>query len=70
MLHTAKNIRNTFLAVLPTKFVLMLMLMVNLVNQLFFTGEKNAVNWFIKTIFKEYNQKIKKSILIRIYLCL
>ena len=34
ILHTLKNIRNTFLAALPTK---LLVLMIYLVNQLFFT---------------------------------
>ena len=29
--------------------------MINLVNQLFFTGEKNAINRFIETILKEYD---------------
>ena len=47
-----KNIKNTFLAVLPTK---LFGLMKNLVNQLFFTGEKNAINRFIKVILKEYD---------------
>ena len=35
ILHRLKNIRNTFLAALPTK---LLVLMIYLVNQLFFTG--------------------------------
>ena len=37
ILYTMKNIKNTFLAVLPTK---LLALMINLVNQLFFTEGK------------------------------
>ena len=37
ILHTSKNIRYTFLAVLPTK---LFVLMINFVNQLFFTGKK------------------------------
>ena len=36
-LHTQKNIKNTFLAVLLIKLFVM---MINLVNQLFFTEEK------------------------------
>ena len=52
ILRTLKNIRNTFLAVLPTK---LFVLMINLVNQLFFTGEKNAVSRLIEAILEEYN---------------
>ena len=51
ILHTLENIKSKFLAVLPIKsFVLML----NLVIQLFFTGE-NVVYRFIKGILKGYN---------------
>ena len=42
---------NTSLAVLPKK---LFVLMISLVNQLFFTG-KNAINRFIETILKEYD---------------
>ena len=52
ILRTLKNIRNTFLAVLPTK---LFVLMINLVNQLFFTGEKNAISRLIEAILEEYN---------------
>ena len=51
ILHTLENIKSKFLAVLPIKsFVLML----NLVIQLFFTGE-NVVYRFIKGILKGYD---------------
>ena len=46
-----KNMENTSLAVLPKK---LFVLMISLVNQLFFTG-KNAINRFIETILKEYD---------------
>ena len=46
-----KNIRNTFLAVLPAK---LLVLMINLVNQLFFTGKQvqsiDLLKQFLKSI--------------------
>ena len=44
MLHTLKNIRNTFLNVLLIK---LFVLIINLVNQLFFTDEEMQ---FIKAI--------------------
>ena len=54
MLYTLKNIRNTFLTVLPIK---LLALMINLVKQLFFTDEEmqfikaiNSINQFLKSI--------------------
>ena len=56
ILRTLKNIRNTFLAVLPTK---LFVLMINLVNQLFFTGEKNAISRLIEAILEEYNYSKK-----------
>ena len=44
ILYTMKNIKNTFLAVLPTK---LLALMINLVNQLFFTeGKIQSIDLF------------------------
>ena len=43
---------NIFLAALPTK---LFELMINLVNQLFFTGKKNAINRFLEPILKEMN---------------
>ena len=46
-----KNMENTSLAVLPKK---LFVLMISLVNQLFFTG-KNEINRFIETILKEYD---------------
>ena len=49
--HTLKNTRNTFLAVLPIK---VFVLMIDLVSQLFFTGEKNAISRFIEAILEEY----------------
>ena len=54
MLYTLKNIRNTFLTVLPIK---LFALMINLVKQLFFTDEEmqfikaiNSLNQFLKCI--------------------
>ena len=54
MLYTLKNIRNTFLTVLPIK---LFALMINLVKQLFFTDEEmqfikaiNSLNQFLKSI--------------------
>ena len=54
MLYTPKNIRNTFLTVLPIK---LFALMINLVKQLFFTDEEmqfikaiNSLNQFLKSI--------------------
>ena len=47
MLHTLKNVRNIFLAVLPIK----LSVLINLVNQFFFTEEKNAVYKFIEAMW-------------------
>ena len=54
MLYTLKNIRNTFLTVLPIK---LFVLMINLVKQLFFTDEEmqfikaiNSLNQFLKSI--------------------
>ena len=54
MLYTLKNIRNTFLTVLPIK---LFALMINLVKQLFFTDEEmqfikaiNSINQFLKSI--------------------
>ena len=49
MLHTLKNFRYMFLAVLLTK---LFVLMINLVDQLFFT-----INRFIETILKEYDYR-------------
>ena len=46
ILHTLKNIRNTFLTVLPTK---LFVLMINLER------EKNAFNRYIEVIFEEYD---------------
>ena len=60
--HTLKNIKHIFLAVLLKK---LFVLMINLVNQLFFTEEKNVVYRFIETILKEYNcckKVIKKHV--------
>ena len=54
--HTLKNIKHIFLAVLLKK---LFVLMINLVNQLFFTEEKNVVYRFIETILKEYNCRKK-----------
>ena len=60
ILHTLKNIRNIFYPVLLTK---LFVLMINLVKQLFFTEEKNAINRFIEAILEEYDycQKIMKK---------
>ena len=52
ILHTLKNIKNTFLAVLCTK---LFVLMINLANQLLFTEEKNAINRFIEITFEGYD---------------
>ena len=60
ILHTLKNIRNTFLTVLPTK---LFVLMINLVRG------KNAINRYIEVILEEYHyckKSSKKIILIRI----
>ena len=64
MLHTLKNIRNTFLNVLLIK---LFVLIINLVNQLFFTDEEmqfikaiNSLKQFLKsiTIAKKDNKAI------------
>ena len=52
MLHILKNIKIIFLTALLTKFFV---LIINLVNQLLFTEEKNDVNKFIEAILKEYD---------------
>ena len=52
MLPMPKNTNVIFLAVLLIKFCV---LMIDLVRQLFFTEEKNAINKFIKTILDEYD---------------
>ena len=52
MVHTLKNIKATFLAVLLIKFHV---LIINSVKKLFFTEEKNAVYRFIKAIIEEYD---------------
>ena len=52
ILHTLKNIRHTFLAVLPT---MLFVLMINLVNQFFFYRGKIAVNRFIEAILEKYD---------------
>ena len=52
ILHKLKNIRHTFLAVLPT---MLFVLMINLVNQLFFYRGKIAVNRFIEAILEKYD---------------
>ena len=60
ILHLLKNTKNTLLAVLSTK---LFVLMINLVNQLFFTGKK--CNRFIEAILKEYDyckKVIKKNV--------
>ena len=60
ILHLLKNTKNTLLAVLSTK---LFVLMINLVNQLFFTGKK--CNRFIEPILKEYDyckKVIKKHV--------
>ena len=51
MLHLLKNIKYIFLAVLLIK---LLVLIINLASQLFFTQNKNAVYRFIKPILEEY----------------
>ena len=51
MLPTLKNVKNMFLAVLPTKFRA---LMIILANQSFPAEEKKAVSKFITAILKEY----------------
>ena len=45
ILHALKNIRNTFLAVLPTK---LLELMIDSASQLFFTEEKMQSTILVK----------------------
>ena len=64
MLHTLTNIRNTFLNVLLIK---LFVLIINLVNQLFFTDEEmqfikaiNSLKQFLKsiTIAKKDNKAI------------
>ena len=59
MLPMPKNTNVIFLAVLLIKFCV---LMIDLVRQLFFTEEKNAINKFIKTILDEcdYCKKVIK----------
>ena len=49
ILYTLKNIKNTFLAVLPAK---LLVLMINLVNQLFFTGGEIQSIYLLKQFMK------------------
>ena len=49
-LHTLKNIKNTFLAVLLTK---LFVLIINLVKQLFFTGEKMPILDLLKQFSKD-----------------
>ena len=60
MLHTLKKIKHIFLAVLPAK---LFALEIDLVNQLLFTEEKNAVYKFTEGIVKEYDycRKVMKK---------
>ena len=61
ILHALKNIRKTFLAVLLIKLSV---LMINLVKQLFFIEEKNAIKRFIEAILDEddnWKKRDKKS---------
>ena len=60
MLHTLKKIKHIFLAVLPAK---LFALVIDLVNQLLFTEEKNAVYKFTEAIAKEYDycRKVMKK---------
>ena len=62
ILHTLKNIRHTFLAVLPT---MLFVLMINLVNQLFFYRRKIAINRFIEAILEKYDycKKVKNLVM-------
>ena len=52
ILHTLKNIKNTLLAVLPTK---LFELMINLVNHLFFTGGGMQSIDLLKQFMKSMN---------------
>ena len=60
MLHTIKNIKHIFLAVLLVKLY---MLMINLANCLVLTEGKNTIESFIKAIPEEINycKKVKKE---------
>ena len=58
ILHTPKNIRNIFVAVLLMK---LFVLMINLASQLFFTGEKMCFIKLLKQFLKSILQKIYKK---------
>ena len=52
ILHTLKNIKNTFRTVLPIN---LFVLMIHSASLLFFTKKKKTVHRFIEAILEEYN---------------
>ena len=65
MLDTLKKIKTIFFGLLSIKFFV---LMINLIKQMLFTEEKNAVYRFIEEILTEYVywKRVTKSISIKI----